>query len=110
MAEWVQVPHPKELLGVRLVLWRNAQGAWSCFEDRCPHRLAPLSGNVASRRASGLLHALVRGGIPNTIAWQFQLLHWSSPGTSTPNIFLACEVTGRAGCDILLCWVMIGTG
>ena len=40
----VQVPHAKELLGVRLVLWRNAQGAWSCFEDKCPHRLAPLSG------------------------------------------------------------------
>lgn len=39
------MPHPKELLGVRLVLWRNAQGAWSCFEDRCPHRLAPLSGS-----------------------------------------------------------------
>ena len=29
---------------MRLVLWRNAQGAWSCFEDKCPHRLAPLSG------------------------------------------------------------------
>ena len=40
----MQVPHAKELLGVRLVLWRNAQGAWSCFEDKCPHRLAPLSG------------------------------------------------------------------
>ena len=40
----VQVPHAKELLGVRLVLWRNAQGAWSCFEDKCPPRLAPLSG------------------------------------------------------------------
>ena len=40
----MQVPHAKQLLGVRLVLWRNARGAWSCFEDRCPHRLAPLSG------------------------------------------------------------------
>ena len=31
---------------MRLVLWRNAQGTWSCFEDRCPHRLAPLSGMI----------------------------------------------------------------
>ncbi|CAL8461939.1 g1470 [Coccomyxa elongata] len=38
-----KVPHPKELLGVRLVLWRDAEGAWRCFEDKCPHRLAPLS-------------------------------------------------------------------
>lgn len=32
---------------MRLVLWRTAQGAWSCFEDKCPHRLAPLSGNTS---------------------------------------------------------------
>ncbi|EIE25095.1 Rieske-domain-containing protein, partial [Coccomyxa subellipsoidea C-169] len=38
-----KVPHPKELLGMRLVLWRDAQGVWRCFEDKCPHRLAPLS-------------------------------------------------------------------
>ena len=29
---------------MRLVRWRNAQGSLSCFEDCCPHRLAPLSG------------------------------------------------------------------
>lgn len=39
-----RVPHAKELLGVRLVLWRDAGGTWRCFEDKCPHRLAPLSG------------------------------------------------------------------
>jgi phenylpropionate dioxygenase-like ring-hydroxylating dioxygenase large terminal subunit len=37
-------PHPVELLGERLVLWRDAQQTWRCFEDKCPHRLAPLSG------------------------------------------------------------------
>jgi phenylpropionate dioxygenase-like ring-hydroxylating dioxygenase large terminal subunit len=26
------------------VLWRDAQQQWRAFEDRCPHRLAPLSG------------------------------------------------------------------
>ena len=37
-------PHAAELLGKRLVLWRDAQQQWRAFEDRCPHRLAPLSG------------------------------------------------------------------
>ena len=39
-------PHPVELLGQRLVLWRDGRGEWRCFEDKCPHRLAPLSGVV----------------------------------------------------------------
>jgi hypothetical protein len=39
-----KVPHAKELLGVRLVLWKDGEGRWRCFEDKCPHRLAPLSG------------------------------------------------------------------
>ena len=37
-------PHAMELLGRRLVVWRDAQQQWRAFEDRCPHRLAPLSG------------------------------------------------------------------
>jgi len=37
-------PFPCELLGIRLVLWRDAAtGALVCLEDACPHRLAPLS-------------------------------------------------------------------
>ena len=37
-------PHLVTLLGRDLELWRDAQGDWRAFEDRCPHRLAPLSG------------------------------------------------------------------
>ncbi|CAM9198298.1 unnamed protein product, partial [Sphacelaria rigidula] len=33
----------RQLLGKNLVLWRDGQGEWACFEDRCPHRAAPLS-------------------------------------------------------------------
>lgn len=40
-------PRAITLLGQRLVLWRAKDGAWQCFEDRCPHRLAPLSGTLA---------------------------------------------------------------
>ncbi|WP_366524913.1 Rieske 2Fe-2S domain-containing protein [Acaryochloris sp. IP29b_bin.137] len=36
-------PHAIQLLGKELVIWHDQQGKWHCFEDRCPHRLAPLS-------------------------------------------------------------------
>jgi len=39
-----QVPTPVQLLGQRLVLWRDAEQQWRCFADVCPHRMAPLSG------------------------------------------------------------------
>ncbi len=40
-------PFPITVLGYRLVVWWDAvEGAWRCFEDKCPHRLAPLSGKI----------------------------------------------------------------
>jgi phenylpropionate dioxygenase-like ring-hydroxylating dioxygenase large terminal subunit len=42
-------PHGMQLLGKDIVLWRDGTGNWRCFEDFCPHRLAPLSeGRVES--------------------------------------------------------------
>jgi phenylpropionate dioxygenase-like ring-hydroxylating dioxygenase large terminal subunit len=41
-----------ELLGRRLVVWRDAAEKWRCFQDLCPHRLAPLSGD--QRRSTAL--------------------------------------------------------
>ena len=38
-----QRPHAMQLLGKDIVLWRDGTGTWRCFEDACPHRLAPLS-------------------------------------------------------------------
>eukprot|EP00904_Undaria_pinnatifida_P002163 jgi/Undpi1/11948/HiC_scaffold_4.g01647.m1 len=32
-----------ELLGKDLVVWRNPEGTWATFDDRCPHRAAPLT-------------------------------------------------------------------
>lgn len=41
--------HAMQLLGQDIVLWRDGSGKWRCFEDACPHRLAPLSeGRVES--------------------------------------------------------------
>lgn len=42
-------PHAMQLLGTDIVLWRDGSGKWRCFEDACPHRLAPFSeGRVES--------------------------------------------------------------
>jgi len=35
-------PTAVQILGKRLAVWRHSSG-WSCFEDSCPHRHAPLS-------------------------------------------------------------------
>ncbi len=36
-------PHSIQLLGKSLVIWCDAHQFWHCFDDACPHRLAPLS-------------------------------------------------------------------
>ncbi len=36
-------PHGMQLLGKEIMLWRDRSGQWQCFENACPHRLAPLS-------------------------------------------------------------------
>lgn len=42
-------PTKLELLGHELVAWRDSEGQWRVFEDRCPHRNVPLSeGRVES--------------------------------------------------------------
>ncbi|CAK0787743.1 hypothetical protein CVIRNUC_010965 [Coccomyxa viridis] len=38
-----KVPYAFDLLAQQLVLWRDGEEQWRCFEDRCPHRLAPMS-------------------------------------------------------------------
>jgi len=42
-------PTAAQLLGRRLVLWRDGGGAWRAMADQCPHRLAPLSGARPAR-------------------------------------------------------------
>ncbi|KAK6936123.1 Rieske [2Fe-2S] iron-sulfur domain [Dillenia turbinata] len=39
-----RLPTPFQLLGLDLVLWKDPNsGDWVAFDDKCPHRLAPLS-------------------------------------------------------------------
>lgn len=48
-------PYAAQLLGEKLVLWRDGKGDIKCIEDFCPHRGAPLSygeiheGNIGCR-------------------------------------------------------------
>ena len=59
----VQVPYAFDLLGKRLVLWQDGDQQLRCFEDKCPHRLAPLSeGRIHS---DGTLMCSYHG-------WRFQ--------------------------------------
>ena len=36
-------PTPFTLLGQNVVIFRDGAGSWNVLEDKCPHRLAPLS-------------------------------------------------------------------
>ncbi|XP_031497928.1 protochlorophyllide-dependent translocon component 52, chloroplastic isoform X2 [Nymphaea colorata] len=39
-----KAPHAKKVMGLDVVVWWDrAEGKWQVFDDRCPHRLAPLS-------------------------------------------------------------------
>jgi phenylpropionate dioxygenase-like ring-hydroxylating dioxygenase large terminal subunit len=42
-ADLGQKPLARTILGERVVLWRGERGKAVAFEDRCPHRAAPLS-------------------------------------------------------------------
>ncbi|KAG2449744.1 hypothetical protein HYH02_005270 [Chlamydomonas schloesseri] len=55
-------PHATHLLGIPLALWKDAQGQWRAVEDRCPHRLAPLSEGRVEK--DGTLQCAYHG-------WQF---------------------------------------
>lgn len=53
------VPTPFQLLGRELVVWRDSQGEWRVFLDKCPHRLAPLSEGRLDE--SGMLQCSYHG-------------------------------------------------
>ncbi|KAG0569154.1 hypothetical protein KC19_6G069100 [Ceratodon purpureus] len=53
------VPTPFQLLGRELVIWKDPQGEWRVFLDKCPHRLAPLSEGRLDE--SGMLQCSYHG-------------------------------------------------
>lgn len=64
VSTWVHDVTPERPVGVRIlnepiVLWRDSAGALSAFEDRCIHRLAPLSmGRCEGARLRCMYHGI----------------------------------------------------
>jgi vanillate O-demethylase monooxygenase subunit len=65
VAGWTQelvseAPFAISILGERIVIWRSASGALHALEDRCVHRLAPLSlGRCEGERLRCMYHGLL---------------------------------------------------
>lgn len=56
-AELANGPLPRTILGHRMVLFRAANGQVGALEDRCPHRMAPLSlGKVVGNNLQCAYH------------------------------------------------------
>ncbi|MCW2369965.1 vanillate O-demethylase monooxygenase subunit [Sphingobium sp. B11D3D] len=56
----VEKPFAISILGERIVIWRTASGALHALEDRCVHRLAPLSlGRCEGERLRCMYHGLL---------------------------------------------------
>ncbi|KAL3155540.1 hypothetical protein ABBQ38_011092 [Trebouxia sp. C0009 RCD-2024] len=73
-------PNAVKLLGKDLVIWRDAQNQWRCFEDACPHRFAMLSeGRI---EADGTLACAYHG-------WRFD---GEGKCTTLPQSFGAAEL------------------
>ncbi|MFM8796055.1 MAG: Rieske 2Fe-2S domain-containing protein [Betaproteobacteria bacterium] len=78
-------PCPVQLLGERLVLWRNAAGELSCLTDRCPHRGARLSmGRVVGDTLQCPYHGWRFGSSGQCVAIPAQ------PGFTPPASSSAC--------------------
>ena len=46
------LPTPFQLLGREIVLWYDKSiSQWVAFDDKCPHRLAPLSVSITNRQS-----------------------------------------------------------
>ena len=59
-------PNAAQLLGRRLVLWRDAGGDWRAFEDLCPHRCAAATN--ARQAILGVIIAKLKSGTcPNRV-------------------------------------------
>jgi len=65
VAAWTQdlemdTPFAVTILGERIVIWRTGSGAVHALEDRCVHRLAPLSrGRCEGERLRCMYHGLL---------------------------------------------------
>ncbi len=65
----VQVPQALTILDERIVLWRDATGQLFALEERCVHRMAPLSlGRCEGANLRCMYHGLLFNGAGQVIA------------------------------------------
>ncbi|WP_240345062.1 Rieske 2Fe-2S domain-containing protein [Novosphingobium sp. THN1] len=73
-----EIPLALSILGERIVVWRSASGTLNALEDRCIHRLAPLSLGRCEGKACGACimdcFSIVKAG-----SWKFQDKNQSRP-------------------------------
>jgi phenylpropionate dioxygenase-like ring-hydroxylating dioxygenase large terminal subunit len=70
------VPTAFQLLGRELVVWKDSEGEWRVFLDKCPHRLAPLSMHATLNfgvQVMDFFSAIPRLGL--VISLNFAMLH-----------------------------------
>ncbi|WIA38769.1 hypothetical protein OEZ86_002061 [Tetradesmus obliquus] len=101
-------PTAVQLLGLDLVLWRDAEGQWRAFRDACPHRLAPLSeGRIDS--STGNLYCNYHG-------WQFNGsgactdIPQQPAGAPPPNAKRSCVTSYPTAVSEQLLWVWADAG
>lgn len=96
-----QAPLARTILGHRIVLFRDPAGVVAALDDRCPHRLAPLSlGDCADGGLRCGYHGMVFDGSGTCIAIPGQSI--IPPGAKVR----AWPVAERYG----LIWIWTGTG
>ena len=65
VASWAHDLQPNQpvgahILGEPIVLWRNAEGVLTALQDRCVHRMAPLSlGRCEGEKLRCMYHGLL---------------------------------------------------
>ncbi len=102
-------PHAMQLLGKDIVLWRDGSRQWRCFEDFCPHRLAPLSeGRVES---DGTLLCAYHAPIPRT-RWSSRFVSGSqnelgAVSLGIQDVIRSCHQPSETSRSCLMCGQLI---
>ena len=91
-------PVPRLMLGTRVVIFRGANGEVAALEDRCAHRLVPLScGKVAANNVECAYHGLQFDATGRCVANP----HGPIPSAARVRSFVAREQHGMV-------WVWLG--
>ncbi|MBX2840043.1 MAG: aromatic ring-hydroxylating dioxygenase subunit alpha [Gammaproteobacteria bacterium] len=87
-------PYAAQVLGVKLVLWRDNNGEIQCINDHCPHRGAPLSlGEVHEGKIGCRYHGIIMTG-EGVIERVPAMPECAYEGRKTNDAFITREIYG----------------